>query len=275
MLWSEFLERTPPGVTEEIDDLFKSADVNGTSKVSDTDIQLYCDSDKCKGVRVFQTRLTADASSSGYSYKEIFISYYCRNCQYSVKTFALRLVREATASALSGVATKFGESPAFGPPLPSRLISLIGPDRELFLKGRRVENQGLGVGAFAYYRRVVENQKERLIGEIAKVAKRLGASPEVLALFERAAKETQFSKAVDDVKSAIPQALLIDGHNPLTLLHSALSEGLHAGTDEECLQMAASVRVILTELSERISIALKDEAEVRQALNNLLHRAKG
>jgi hypothetical protein len=70
----------------------------------------------------------------------------------------------------------------------------------------------------------------------------------------------------------MPQTLLIQGHNPLTLLHSALSEGLHASSEEQCLEMATSIRVLLTELSERISIALKDEAELQSALKTLLHR---
>lgn len=165
---------------------------------------------------------------------------------------------------------KLGEVPPFGPPTPARLITLIGGDRELFLKGRRAENQGLGIGSFAYYRRVVENQKGRLIREIAKVAKMLGASPQELSLFARAANETQFSKAIDDVKNAIPQSLLIYGQNPLSLLHSALSEGLHAQSDEKCLELAQDIRIVLTELAERISQALKDEVELKQAVSRLL-----
>jgi uncharacterized small protein (DUF1192 family) len=168
------------------------------------------------------------------------------------------------------MAIKLGEFPSFGPPIPSRVITLIGPDREIFIRGRRAENQGLGIGAFAYYRRVVENQKSRLITEIAKVAKRIGATSEELQRFEAAVNETQFSKAIEYIKSTIPQVLLINGHNPLTLLHSALSEGLHAGTDEDCLELATSIRVVLTELAERISLALKDEAELKQAISKLM-----
>lgn len=51
------------------------------------------------------------------------------------------------------------------------MISLIGPDKELYLQGRRSESRGFGIGAFSYYRRVVENQKSRIIEEIAKAAK--------------------------------------------------------------------------------------------------------
>ena len=59
--------------------------------------------------------------------------------------------------------------PPFGPPTPARVITLIGPDKEYYLKGRRAENQGMGIGAFSYYRRVVENQKNRIIDEVITI----------------------------------------------------------------------------------------------------------
>jgi hypothetical protein len=269
MRFADFLEQIPPGVTVEIEDLFKGISPEASHSLSNTDIQLYCESESCNGIRFFgqQSGRAADATGS----QEIFINFICRNCRSRFKTFALR-IKKATSTTFNGTAMKFGESPPFGPPVPARVISLIGADRDLFLRGRRCENQGLGIGAFSYYRRVVENQKSRLINEIASVAKRLGATPDVLRLFETAAKETQFSRAIDDIRSSIPQVLLIDGHNPLTLLHAALSEGLHGGTDDECLETATSIRVVLTELAERISIALKDENELKLAVGNLMRR---
>jgi len=65
---------------------------------------------------------------------------------------------------------------------------------------------------------------------------------------------------------------LINGHNPLTLLHSALSDGIHAKTDEECLELATSIRLVLIELADRIATALKDEAELRTAVTKLLKK---
>ncbi len=131
----------------------------------------------------------------------------------------------------------------------------------------------MGIGAFAYYRRVVENQKTRIIGEIAKVASKLGAKSDVLREFEAAAKETRFSAAIEQIRHGIPDVLLIDGqHNPLTLLHGALSEGLHANTDAECLEIAQAIRVVLTELADRISQALKKEVELTTAVSRLLNR---
>jgi hypothetical protein len=186
----------------------------------------------------------------------------------------LRFKRDHTGSK-AGEATKFGELPAFGPVTPARVISLIGPDRDLFLRGRRAESQGMGIGAFSYYRRVVENQKGRIIAEIARVAQKLGAKPEMLETFKTAEKETQFSKAIEVIKDGIPDVLKIGGHNPLTLLHRALSEGLHEHTDEECLESAQEIRVVLTELAERLSQALKEEAELQTAVSRLLNRKSG
>jgi hypothetical protein len=45
------------------------------------------------------------------------------------------------------------------------------------------------------------------------------------------------------------------------LLHKALSEGLHAGSDAESLEIAQDIRVILSEFSERLRDGLKDEKE--------------
>ncbi len=131
----------------------------------------------------------------------------------------------------------------------------------------------MGIGAFAYYRRVVENQKTRIIEQIAKVAAKLEARPDVLKDLKAAANEKQFSKAIEQIKHGIPEVLLIDGqHNPLTLLHTALSEGMHADTDKECLEIAQSIRVVLTELAERLSGALKKEEELTKAVTRLLNR---
>jgi len=170
---------------------------------------------------------------------------------------------------------KFGELPHFGPPIPARVLRLIQPDRELFLSGRRCENQGLGIGAFTYYRRVVENQWTRLVDEIIRVGKAIGApEPSIIAL-EASRDEKQFSKAVKGLKDAIPAALLINGYNPLVLLHGALSKGVHNLSDEECLALATSIRVVLVEFAEKLGQALKDEKELSESITRLLQAQAG
>jgi len=105
----------------------------------------------------------------------------------------------------------------------------------------------------------------------SRVAKLIKAPAETLASLEAAQKETQFSKSLDLIKDAMPESLRIQGHNPMTLLHDNLSTGLHSKTDAECLEIAQAIRVILAELAERLSTALKDEAELTKALGKLLN----
>ena len=84
-------------------------------------------------------------------------------------------------------------------------------------------------------------------------------------------EERQFSKALEMAKDLMPESLLINGHSPITLLHSALGKGVHELTDEKCLELAGSIRVVLGELSEKLSQALKDEAELTRALSVLMN----
>jgi hypothetical protein len=166
---------------------------------------------------------------------------------------------------------KYGQTPTFGAYTPARLLRLVQSDHQLFLQGRRAESRGLGIGAFAYYRRVVENQRNRIIVQIAKVAKVVGSTPAIDALFVEAQNQYQFSKSIEMLKDFIPQALLINGENPLVLLHSALSKGLHDAemTDQHCLELAQSIRTVLTELAERASAAMKENKELADALKVL------
>ena len=261
---AKFLESCAPDVWQSVGDLLE-ADFRGNLSLQAPEIELHCEI--CEGNRWFKPD---DHKGIYASWEYKFLGYTCKNCGRKRKTFALAVVRDKEG--LSGRVLKLGEFPPFGPPTPARLITLIGQDRDFFLKGRRAELRGLGIGAFAYYRRVVEEQKGRIIAAIGKVAQKVQPSKETAELFAKAKAETQFSTAIDMIKSAIPEALLIDGHNPLVLLHTALSEGLHAQTDAQCLELATSIRVVLAELAERISVVLKEEAGLKSAVSRLLNR---
>lgn len=272
--FSNFLESTPPNQTIHISDLVlrRMSATRVVFLLNTINIQLHCTHVSCNGTRFFRC-VDTDKYLKIDEEKDLFVKYTCSNCRQTKKLFSLRVILDNHVPE-GGICYKLGEMPTFGPPIPSKLLKLFSSDREIFLKGRRCENQGLGIGAFIYYRRVVENHKNRILQEIIKVSKKLSLSQEKIEILESAVKETQFSKALKMAKDAIPESLLINGHSPITLLHSALSEGVHGHTDEECLQLASSIRIVLGELSERLSQALKDEAELTKALSTLMHRKK-
>lgn len=292
--FKQFLEEAPPGREYDVTGIAKddakrliSPAMTGrpTPQVAPREpptletpiIRRFCMNDDCNGERNYSCVSTTLSKFPSNGLLISFLQYQCDNCKRSRTTIAI----EANIGALqgngalrggilNGKAFKFGEAPPFGPHVPPRLISLVGPDRDIFLQGRRCEAQGLGIGAFAYYRRVVENQKSRILGEIVKAAQTLGAAAPLIETLKRAQREQQFSNALQIAKDAIPERLFIKGHSPLGLLHTALSDSLHAKDDAHCLQLAHDIRVVLAELAVRISEVLRDQKELNEAVSRLM-----
>jgi hypothetical protein len=273
--FSEFLESKPPGARFKISDLMTIERYRSGGTVwylNNPRLHLHCQSDECSGLRYFRFEEgKREVGDNGEL--QTFLTYRCSNCRRTTKMFAL-FVAAGAKNALPGECYKYGEMPPFGPITPPRLLKMLEHNRDLFMRGRRCESQGLGIGAFVYYRRVVEDQRASIIGEIIRVAKLINAPATTIEVLEIARTETQFSKSLELIKDAIPESLRIQGHNPMTLLHDNLSTGLHAKTDAECLEIAQAIRIILAELAERLTSALKDEAELTRALGKLLSKGK-
>jgi hypothetical protein len=276
MDFATFLESVPPSARRPIKQIRvwqSRSDGSKWGEIYTPALLLHCTSDVCNGQRYFRYRDGDKSVNSGVRIIQTFLTFVCDNCKKTSKTFALWVLAARDGDA--GECMKYGEAPSFGPPTPARLIRMFGEHREIFLKGRRCENQDLGIGAFTYYRRVVEQQKNEILDVIIRVSRKVGASAEMLKVLDDAKNENQFSKALKMVKDAIPPALFINGQNPLTLLHAALSDGVHERTDEQCLELAHDARVVLVELAERLDQALKDEAELSSAVARLMKARDG
>ena len=267
--WKLFLETTPPNTSMKIHGLAKrEVNIHGRYtahwSLPTGYIQLHCERDN--GLRRFDPCSKAPNVSKIPTYQ--FIEYQCRDCQITSKTFAVMVIRSLAVDVDVEV-MKLGEYPPFSAPISSRIQKLLSKsDLDLYRKGVRAEAQGLGVGAATYFRRIVDEQWTRFVKEIRKAAELLGV--EDLGVYDVALQETQFSRAVKTLKDAIPEKLLIlGGENPLTLLYQPLSKQLHTLTDEECLQQAADIRVVLTALLENIADVLKNQDELREAATRL------
>jgi hypothetical protein len=266
--FAEFLQGVPPSTWRDVTHLWKEEHPH--KMLVTPPLQLHCSTeDLCERISTFRSQQDVYFSRSANSSVVLncFLDYRCSNCLKMTKRFSLQVIR---GEQYVGKCYKYGESPPFGTPTPPRLQRLFQSDRLLFLKGRQCENHGLGIGAFVYYRRVVENHKNDILDAIIRVVRTVSAPPQMIETLTAAKSENQFTKAMESVKDAIPDVLLINGANPITLLHSALSLGLHAQTDEQCLARAHDVRLVLIELSERLSQVLKDNVELNSAVTRLL-----
>jgi hypothetical protein len=267
--WKEFLESTPAYVERKFENLFYDLTPGGPDYAwgfHSPRIQLHCEVDD--GVRWCDPGI---GNIGCADYQTLFLPYTCRDCGRWRKTFAVVLAPDSEAKPKVLTAIKLGEYPPFGSHLAKRLRDMLSnTDLELYRKGLRTEREGHGIGAAAYFRRVVDNQWRALVKKLRDAAEKLGTPPEKLKVFQEALAQSQFSAAVDMLKDAIPAKLLIlDGRNPLTLLYKPLSVQIHELTDEQCLQQAADIRVILNETFDNISRVLKDDETLKAAVTRL------
>ena len=259
--FADFLLQVAPNEVVRVTDMWRNKGGSPDIMLPQL-LPLYCS--HCGGERYFFPTEAMQFYSDPERHD--FIHYKCRNCGDRIKTYAVALLREESG----GRAVKYGESPPFGVFVQPDVEKLLGNSVELFRKGLEAESRGLGIGAFAYYRRVLETQRINIFDQVIKVAKKLDADESVIAPLEAAKNERQFTKSMEALKAGPLKAIYIDGHNPLTLLHDAVSDGLHAQSDAENLSNAQTVRLLLSDLARRIDDALADHEEVTNAVTRLL-----
>jgi len=260
--WQELLAERPPYRRYRV-----QVEQDGSNRVRFPEVLLYCST--CKLTMRFESRSTFHPATESGLLPLKWVQFGCKQCETEVHGFALRVELEYPQWFI----TKVGQVPVFGPQTPARLVSLIGPEDDLFFKGRRCESQDLGIGAFVYYRRVIESLRDRLLDGIIKVIEHTKPDAERVERLTKAKAETQFTKSMEIAEDALPDSLFIGQLNPLKVLHSVYSKGLHNLSDEECLALASTGREVLAALAERMAEVTRDHASLIAAANKLNSRA--
>jgi hypothetical protein len=266
-----FLEKIPPGKSMIVNEILE--DLYDDFWVRTPELELYCEGSRCEGERTFVSGSKIKIHKRDEQERDIFLHYKCRNCSSIYKTFAVHM--ESQVSLSKWRLEKYGEIPPFGPPTPPRVVTLVRNEKELFSLGRRCEHQGMGIGAFVYYRRVIESQRNRIFDEVIRVTEKISPKDVVLEELKAAKEENQFTTSVERIKHDLPQTLFINGYNPLTLLHGALSKGVHGLNDAQCLELASDVRNVLFEFTEKLAQALKDDAVLNESVKRLAKKSEG
>ncbi len=189
--------------------------------------------------------------------------YRCEGCRQFGRTFFVRLGK--------GSLTKVGQFPAWDINGEPGIENRLGEHAEYYKRGLICESQGYGIGAFAYYRRIVEETIDGLLAEVSNLLSGDDKSKYEAALAQT--KQTrQTSDKIDLVKDLLPAILRPENMNPLSALHEALSEGLHAESDEDCLAYAARIREILAFLTQQIAITTSAQKSFTASMRSLLEK---
>lgn len=146
---------------------------------------------------------------------------------------------------------KVGQDPRFQIKIERVLRDSLGQDVAFYEKGIHSESYGFGIGAFSYYRRVIDGKITNLLDEIGKFIEE-NQKPEYQEALKNVHSSKDTKSKIDCVKHLLPTELQPNGQNPLQIIYSALSEGMHGHSEEDCLALAANLRGAMTYLLQEI-----------------------
>jgi hypothetical protein len=144
----------------------------------------------------------------------------------------------------------------------------LGEHAYYYKRGLICESQGYGIGAFAYYRGIVEEIIEKLLEDIPKLMTGVDQEKYLEAL-KRVGAAKRADEKIKLVKDLLPSILKPNGKNPLQILYDTLSEGIHGKTDEQCVVLAQNIRMVLVYLVDRLLIVKTADAEFTEGMKKL------
>lgn len=197
--------------------------------------------------------------------EKVRLLYECQSCRRYTRQFDVYISQDLD------FVYKFGQYPEWEIKIDKNLENVLGKHSKTFRKGLVCESQGYGIGAFAYYRRITEEIIDELLDSITDLIDEANKSEYKEALEKT--KQTRVTQdKIDLVKELLPSILKPNGMNPLGVLHSELSEGLHAETDEACLENASHIKSILTFLINQIIQSKQSAKGFTESMKSLLEK---
>jgi hypothetical protein len=137
-----------------------------------------------------------------------------------------------------------------------------------YYKGLNSLDQNYGVGAFAYFRRIIERELLNIISDIKTLPD--SHTIEIENLLFKHNENPAISTIYDNIFEYLPHSLKSLGINPIKLLYNQTSEGLHSLNDEDCLKRA----YIILELLEFVIKKINEEKSEIKNLRNILKDLK-
>lgn len=215
---------------------------------------------ECRDCGSVQTFNMTNEYFEGFQYSDadsadqkVRLRYTCQSCRKFTRQFLVYI------SPSLDYIYKFGLYPEWEIKMDTNLEKTLGKHSKTFRKGLVCESQGYGIGAFSYYRRITEEIIDEMLDSISDLIDEEHKAEYQLAL-EKTKGTRVTQEKIDLVKDLLPSILKPNGINPLGVLHSELSEGLHAESDQACLENANHIKSILTFLINQI-IQSKESAK--------------
>lgn len=142
-------------------------------------------------------------------------------------------------------------------------------DKEYYKKALICLSQSFGVGAYSYLRRITENEIIRIVESLIEIQTQ--GSEKINEIYEAYKSNKQMSNLVEGIYKHLPPTLKSLGQNPLKILYSHLSEGIHKDDEETCLKKAFGLDTILKFTIKKLNEEEHELKDIRNVLNSLGH----
>jgi hypothetical protein len=137
---------------------------------------------------------------------------------------------------------KVGQYPPISIAIPKALEANLGHDAaELYKKALISRNNGYGLAAAVYTRRVVEDKTNELIQVVADLAESHNVDSDIVAKIRAAGDSAVYLPYEEKLKIAgavFPDSLKVGSINPLKSLYGLVSEAIHGLSEDECIEIA-------------------------------------
>lgn len=213
-----------------------------------------------------------------------FAQHYSATCQYCNEYSAHFLLQVETDNPIlpsrgigggadiiepKQIVKKIGQFPPFQITPDHDLISFLNDeDAENYKKALICRSQNYGIGAFAYLRRIVENEIIRIIEDLSKIER--PESQKIQSLLNSYKQNHIMQNLIEGVYEYLPNSLKSLGNNPLKVLYSQLSGGIHEFSEEECSKKAEQLDTLLKFVVKKIREESSEVVEAREAIKKLL-----
>lgn len=222
-----------------------------------------------------ETTWTGETRQSDFPNGELF-RFICHLCHNKEVIFVIlrEYVQSASGRGWDNIIEKIGQSPAPSVSISRPLAKHLGTTADLYKKALICRNQGYGIAAVAYMRRIVEDKTDELIDIVADQARERGLTEKEVEGILNAKKEQAYSGKLKVAGEVIPASLRPGGANPFGTLFGLLSDGLHDRTEAECVDIADEIREVFEYVFENLRTQIEDEKHFKQRIGKLSARVK-
>ncbi|MDR2711444.1 MAG: hypothetical protein LBB65_09045 [Burkholderiales bacterium] len=228
-------------------------------------IDTYCDA--CNKQRTFLCQCTRGGGSVSLAEMKsspLFFKFSCVTCKKEHREYWVEQELGEENIRLQ----KCGELPRLKLVRNKTLQRFLKEDADNYEKATICLHHGYGVGAFAYFRRVVEKNIDRLLDLVQQDAQSSGDQPTLDAIAELR-RNPLMRERIEIANSVLPSHLKPDGLNPLGRLYQVLSEGVHSLSEAECLAKATDTLECLTFLVSELASREKHRARFKSTVGSL------